>query len=176
MWRGQCSPSLKTTVPLSMPRSESGDWLWGCVDLGEGVSGPKVKKMSKKSWKSLPGPGHKNPKKVSKKVRKLNSDLCLTFRTLFGTFFRLLGPGPQETFSRLFWRLVGFWPRDSLSQVHGTSRLAVHGNFKHSAMIAGTAAHDVQQSHGKCAQKIGSVSWRFGVFCVFPQQSSKIMS
>ena len=42
----------------------------------------------------------------------------LTFRTFFETSFGLLGAGP----GRLFWRLFGFWPRDSLSQLHGKSR------------------------------------------------------
>ena len=88
--------------------------------MGEGVLGPKAKK----SQKSLLARGPKSPKKVSKKVRKSLkkkpfSDFFLTFRTLFETFFRLLGPGPGRLFSRLF----GFWPRDSFSQVHGTSTL-----------------------------------------------------
>ena len=37
---------------------------------------------------------------------------------------------PREFFET-FWRLFGFWPRDSLSQVDGTSRHAKEGgNFK----------------------------------------------
>ena len=46
----------------------------------------------------------------------------LTLRTIFKTFFSdFWGPAPGDFFRDLFWRLFGFWPGGSLSQVHGTS-------------------------------------------------------
>ena len=48
------------------------------------------------------------------------------FWRLFGPFSRLFPdfwvPGPGDFFET-FLRLFGFWPRDSFSQVHGTSSL-----------------------------------------------------
>ena len=96
--------------------------------------GAKSQKVSKKSLKSLPEPpgasrprGPKSPKKVSTKVRKVskkseNGLFSETFQTFFETFFGLLGPRGREApgdFFETFWRLFGFWPRDSFSQVHG---------------------------------------------------------
>ena len=93
------------------------------MDLGEGVS--KAKKSPKSLEKVSRGQGPKSPKKVSKKVRKVpKKSLKMGFWRLFGPFSRLsrtfgsLAPG--DCFET-FWRLFGFWPRDSFSQVHATS-------------------------------------------------------
>ena len=69
------------------------------VDLGEGVLGPK--KSQKSLEKSLPGPGPKGLKKVSKKVRKVRN---------FRDFFRTFGAPGRETFSRLFRDFLALGP------------------------------------------------------------------
>ena len=91
---------------------ESAFWGWDSVDLGEGVSGPKAKKSPRsleKASRGLPAPGsQKSEKSLEKRSEKSPKT---------GDFF--------ET----FWRLFGFWPRDSFSQVHGISILGIHPQF-----------------------------------------------
>ena len=69
--------------------------------------------------------GPESLKKVSKKVRKVKKNHFQTFFLTFGPFSRLFWtfgtPGPGDFFET-FLRLFGFGPRDSFSQVHGTSR------------------------------------------------------
>ena len=76
--------------------------------------GARSQKVSKKSRKSLPGPGPKSPKKVSKKVRKVKkkseNGFSETFRTFFETFFRTFWLLAWETFSRLFRDFLAFGP------------------------------------------------------------------
>ena len=110
--------------------STSGD---GCtpLELTSRNWHPKRKSLEKVS-KSLEevsrARGPESPKKVSKKVRKVSknpfSDFFLTSRTFFETLFGLRGPGPVD-FCETFLRLFGFGPRDSFSQVHGTSNLVI---------------------------------------------------
>ena len=74
------------------------------MDLGEGVSGPKV---SKKSRKKSPGAGaHKSEKSLEKgpksQKRKSENGFSETFRTFFETFCGLLGPGPGDFFRDFF--------------------------------------------------------------------------
>ena len=104
-----------------------------CLSPGRRSLGAKSQKVSKKSRKSLPARGPESPEKVSKKVRKVSknpfSDFFLTFRSFFETFFGLLhGARPRETIFETFLRLFGFGPRDSFSQVHGTSTFSFNNN------------------------------------------------
>ena len=84
--------------------------------------GAKSQKVSKKSRKSLEKAGvpevrekslEKGPKSLQKPIFRLFFD----FPDLFRDFFQTFATPARETFLRLF----GFWPRDSFSQVHGTS-------------------------------------------------------
>ena len=89
-------------IGINLPVTVVVPWTWEKESRGQK---PKnLKKVSQKSLKSLEevsrARGPESLKKVSKKVRKVSKN-------------------PSETFLRLF----GLGPRDSFSQVHGTSRL-----------------------------------------------------
>ena len=95
-------------------------WTWGKESRGQ-----KPKSLEKVSKKS-PGAGvPKVRKKSRKRSEKSKKSLKMGFWRLFGPFSRLFsdfwGPGPGDFFET-FLRLFGFWPRDSFSQVHGTSK------------------------------------------------------
>ena len=91
------------------------------------------KNLQKKSRKSLPGRGPKSLKKSWKRPensQKNNfsdfSDFFFDFSDLFRHFFRTFGtPPPGDFFETFFGDFLGFWSRDSLSQVHGTSILVL---------------------------------------------------
>ena len=91
--------------------------------------GARSQKVSKKSRKKSPGTGsQKSEKKISKKVRKVKGNLKIwvlgDFSDLFRDNFQTFGaPGPGDFFET-FLRLFGFGPRDSFSQVRGTSKYA----------------------------------------------------
>ena len=77
----------------------------------EKVSRPGVPKVRKKS------------RKRSEKSPKTHIQIFFDFSDLFRDFFWTFGARPRETLFETFLRLFGFWPRDSFSQVHGTSML-----------------------------------------------------
>ena len=85
----------------------------------------KNQKVSKKSRKKSPGPGSQKSEKSldegPKSLPKPIFRLFLDFSDLRRDFFRTFGARLRETFFETFLRLFGFWPRDSFSQVHGTS-------------------------------------------------------
>ena len=87
--------------------------------------GAKSQKSLKKVSKKVSRPGapkvwKKSRKRSEKSPRTHFQTFFLTFRAFFETFSDFSG---RETFFETFLRLFGFWPRDSFSQVHGTSIL-----------------------------------------------------
>ena len=138
-------------------------WTWERESRGQK---PKSLKKSRKSF--LP----KVRKKVSKKVRKVSktpfSDFCGTVRTFFEAVFRTFWTWPQETFFETFGGLLGFWPRHSLSQVHGTSSLVFVG-----------AVSGLWGLKRGCSQWLASLNlhrYRFGIAgtCITGQTAARL--
>ena len=103
----------------------------GSVDLGSGVSGPQAKKSPKSLEKVSQGPGPKSPKlSLEKGPTSQNKPWVFRdFSDLFWDLFRTFGDPGLGDFFETFWRLFGFWPRDSFSQVHGTSTPCCRRNY-----------------------------------------------